>query len=186
MVPAFLNVSFMGLSPELIFNKINKSHRRQRSHQKGSAVLFFVLSVSLAIGLLIYSVSERSQYMFLQLRDFRESSNLRSAVLYCKHKLFNSTLSNVEYVPLLETDIATPYGTVCRYGDFTSELLGQKLIKSVSIEGGYLKASTSSNHSLSPPSNLPLYDRIFKIIYTYSISNTLHDFIEDIEAITVS
>lgn len=157
------------------------------SFERGFVALFFVLTLSAALATLIFSLVLRAQYMFILLESFKNGDHARSSALYCKHRLYNTTLQNIEYIPPIGVDIATPYGSICRFESFVQT----KNIRTAYIVGVYRDLRQGVWQSLtqgvatttSQGSQATLHT--FKIKYTYSITDEIFGYIhtENIERV---
>lgn len=154
--------------------------------ERGFVALFFVLTLSAGLAVLIFGMVLRAQYMFILLESFKNGDHARSSALHCKHKLYNATLHNIEYIPPIGVDIATPYGTVCRFESFvrvgdlrTAHIVGVYQDQDA-MQGASQNLAEGALQSVSEVT-LPT----FKIKYAYSITDEIFGYIrtESIEKV---
>jgi hypothetical protein len=136
--------------------------------QRGFIALFFVLTISSLLTMLVLGLSRSFSYTLTLLDNFKGANSARSAALYCKYKLFNNTLYNMEYVPVLGADINAPYDSVCRYES-------------------YRKTSVQTSEVIivgKTKSNIHFHDT-FTIKYTYTIDGDLHNYLKNIQTVPI-
>lgn len=137
------------------------------NRNSGFVALFFVLIVASSLTILVFELSRSFSYTLSMLDSFKENDNARSSALFCKYKLFNNVLSNIEYAPVLNTDLYTPYGGTCIYTSFKK--IGLQTNEAIIV--GNANSSQAQN---------------FTIKYVYSINNKLHDYLQNIETIEIN
>ncbi len=90
-------------------------------HEKrGFVALFFVLSFSAAIALLIFGLLNSSTYMFTLFQSVRGEYNARSAAQYCLYTLVHNKISNIDYVPNIGLSFSAPHQSMCVYNSYSS------------------------------------------------------------------
>ncbi len=147
----------------------NKNERRRHS---GFVALFFVLTIASFLTMLIYGLSRSFSYALTMLESFRAADRARSSALYCKYKLLNSTLLDIEYEPVLGVAVPAPYGSTCTYESFRrADASVREAVISSRLSG------FSARESPAPQG--------FVIKYTYSVSNALHDYVRDVQTVQV-
>jgi hypothetical protein len=165
-------------------------YKMDSSRERGFVALFFILTVASFLTVLVYSLSRSFGYTLIMLDNFKKISHVRSSALYCKYKLLNNTLLDIEYVPVLGVDIPTPYGTVCRYQSFReiSPQVNEVVIVGIFINqtpdilsGNKQNSSHRISQGISSASLLPN----FTIKYTYSINDGLSDYVQNIEVVQI-
>lgn len=101
----------------------------------GFVALFFVLSFATALGMLVFGLTQKSQYMLSLLRAVRDSHNAKSAIQFCLQRLIDLKSLNIGYIPPLDTDISTFGGFVCTYRSFSEEAVADEKQLSIKQRG---------------------------------------------------
>jgi hypothetical protein len=152
-------------------------HRRMRRCD-GFVALFFVLTIASFLTMLVYGLSRSLSYTLTMLDSFRNTDRARSSALYCKYKLFNATMLDIEYEPVLGVDVPTPLNSACTYRSFRRV---DASVRETVISSRLLRIEPRLSPELYPAPVL----QDFTIKYTYSVNNALHDYVQDIQSVQI-
>lgn len=153
------------------------------SNSGGFIALLFVLALSSALTLLVFVLTQKSAYVISLLDGLRKNESARSAVLYCKEKLFNNLIHNIDYLPILNVDVLAPYGAICRYDSIArifplTPPVYEGIVAQPSViytDTVYISGYSSRNATTS--GNLNDTVKIFTAKYEYSATNAIFDYI---------
>lgn len=151
---------------------MNKGKGKRLGSNGGFVALLFVLTTASFLTMLVYGLSRSFAYALTMMDSFRSTDRARSSVLYCKHKLYNATLLDIEYEPVLNVDVLTPYESACRYDSFRRA-------------GASLREAVISSRPRRESSQILHAQQDFIIKYTYSVNDELHDYVNDIQTVQV-
>ncbi|MCF7864978.1 MAG: hypothetical protein K9M11_00535 [Candidatus Pacebacteria bacterium] len=116
--------------------------------------------------------------------NFKKLDNSRSSALYCKYKLLNNLLINIEYIPAVKTDITTPYGSTCRYDSYKHVSSQEVEVVIVGKNKQYQNISPQ-NESNNELINNPI-SRSITLRYTYNITGDFYDYVRKVEGAQIS